>query len=349
MDNILLALNALKANKMRSLLTMLGIIIGIASVIGITTIGDSLSGYINSTLADLGASNVTVNVTEKSEGDDFFDTLLMFAPSAPRQEDMISEQIVEQHRQTFDGYIQHISYSTSVSTSALTINDEQYIIQSEGVNADVMASESIELVEGRFIRDDDHTRKVAVIADTLANALYPNRDPLGQTIELTINGRTIPFYIVGIYADPNANSPLGMIMGNQSSAYIPYECAIDLTNANPGYSSLTIIPSIGVDNDWFLDSTQKFFESYYYHNDSHTIAAYSLDTMMESMNEMINAVSIAIACIAAISLLVGGIGVMNIMLVSITERTRESGTRVALGAQPMDIPSSLSLSRLSSV
>lgn len=95
MDNILLALNALKANKIRSLLTMLGIIIGIASVIGITTIGDSLSGYINSTMADLGASNVTVNVTEKSEGDDFFDTLLMFAPSAPRAQDMISEQIVE--------------------------------------------------------------------------------------------------------------------------------------------------------------------------------------------------------------------------------------------------------------
>lgn len=237
MDNILLALNTLKANKIRSLLTMLGIIIGIASVIGITMIGDSLSGYINSTMADLGASNVTVNVTEKSEDGDFFDTLLMFVPSAPRQEDMISEQIVEQYRTTFDGYIQHISYSTSVSTSALTIDDEQYIIQSEGVNANVMASESIELVEGRFIRDDDHTRKVAVIADTLANALYPNRDPLGQTIELTINGRTIPFYIVGIYADPNANIPLGMIMGNQSSAYIPYECAIDLTNGNPGYSS----------------------------------------------------------------------------------------------------------------
>ncbi len=337
MDNILLALNALRANKMRSLLTMLGIIIGIASVIGIPTIGDSLSGYINTTMSGLGASNLTVNVTEKSESDDFLDTLLMFAPSSPSEKDMITQSMLDQYQTTFDGYIQDIAYSTSIGSTTLTLNNTDYHLTLNGVNAGIAHTESIELVTGRFIRDDDATRKVAIIADTLATALYPNIDPLGHTIELSILGSTIPFYIVGVYADPNANTPMALIMPNQSTVYIPYDCAIDLTYGNQGYSSLTIVPAIGVDNDWFLDSTQKFFESYYYRNDSHTVTAYSLDTMLESMNDMINAVSIAIACIAAISLLVGGIGVMNIMLVSITERTREIGTRVALGAKPMDI------------
>lgn len=181
MDNILLALNALRANKMRSLLTMLGIIIGIASVIGITTIGDSLSGYINTTMTGLGAVNITVNVTEKNDSDDFFDTLLMFAPSSPQQKDMITQDMVDQYQQTFDGYIQSIAYSTNVGSNQYTLLDDTYSVSIEGANADTEAVDSLTLLDGRFIRDDDNDRKIVVIADSFANAYYPNQDPIGQT------------------------------------------------------------------------------------------------------------------------------------------------------------------------
>lgn len=338
-DNIILALNALRANKMRSLLTMLGIIIGIASVIGITTIGDSLMGYINSTMADMGASNISVYITRK-DSDSNFGGGLMFGPASPEESDLITDDMLNELRTYYGDQISYISVSETVSTTSMTdSNDNNYSLTVYGTNADTKAIDSVKIVDGRFITDSDNT-KVCVISEDLVEGFYNNQSPIGQTINLTINNQSIPFYIVGVYqaSSDSTSGILAMMQGTKSSnVYIPLSVAKQLTYGSDGYQTLTVVPSIGVDTNTLMSHINVFLNQYYSRNEAYEVATMSLENMLSSMNSMMNSVQIAIACIAAISLLVGGIGVMNIMLVSITERTREIGTRVALGAKSSDI------------
>lgn len=332
-DNILLALSNLKANKMRALLTMLGIVIGISSVIAIMTVGNSLSGSVSTSLSSFGINNITVSLTQKDSSSS--GRTRMFGPSNPSDEDLITDEMIEEYRFAFGDYIEAISFSKNVGSTTALNGENESSLNITGVNIDYQKSNEIEISSGRFINEKDlaNKRKVCVISDYAANELFgTTRDIIGKTISLTTNNTSNTFYIVGIYTYDEDETVSLNSDEVTTSLYIPYTTAVKLTNGSDGYQSFTVSATSDADVTQLVNATTSFFGSYYTQNASYTVEASSLESMIESVTEMLGTITLAISIIAAISLLVGGIGVMNIMLVSITERTKEIGTRKALGA-----------------
>ena len=340
-ENIRLAAAGLRANKMRALLTMLGIIIGIASVIGILTVGDSLSGSVTGSLSSFGASNISIMLQQR---DDPFGMNSMMSMSGISEDNLITDSMLDALRERYPEAVQNISLSESLGSAQAKSGRKYANVSISGINDGFLDVNSIDLIRGRGIlqKDIDGQRSVAIVSDKLVNNIFGGSaaNAIGQELVVYQGSNILTFSIIGVYR--YEASAMGMYMMSadkdiSTGLYIPISTAKKLSDAPEGYSSLVIAASPQVDSQVFASQASAFLNKYYSSNRDYKVSSISMETMLESVNSVMSTISIAIAVIAGISLLVGGIGVMNIMLVSVTERTREIGTRKAIGATNGDI------------
>ena len=350
-ENIKLALAGILGNKMRSVLTMLGIIIGIGSVIAIMTVSSSLTSSITSTFADMGANNITVGVRRQSEKQETRENGMRFGKSNRNvsldEEDRITDEMLEELQKKFPTQISSFAMSESVGSATVSVGESSANITVNGINQGYYDSEEINLVTGRYLTEDDVNgdKAVIMISDRAAEALYGEgtsyEEVLGRRLLVDINNLYYSFYIVGIYEYEEDSESFSSESeeDTETPSYIPISTAKEKLHSDSGYERFTLVTLESVTDVTTFATTIKNYmnNTFYANNEDYQISTTTMSSMTESLSETIGTTTIAIAFIAGISLLVGGIGVMNIMLVSITERTKEIGTRKALGAKNSSI------------
>ncbi len=336
-ENITLAIAGLKANKMRAILTMLGIIIGISSVIGIVMVGDSLKASVEDSMQGLGATNIMAMVQEKDTG-----TGMSTSRVTVTEKDKISDEMIDALKERYPNSIQQISMTSSVGPGKAKDGKLYANVSIMGINEGYIKANNIEMIKGRGVREGDikSKRNTAVVSDKFVKNMFkPGEDPLGKEVKVSFSEQMQTFTIVGVYKYIDNMGALMMMGGSVSGKdistnfMIPVTTAKALSSEDSGYELITVTANKNVNISSFSEEITDFLNSYYTKNTKFKISVISMEAAMASMTTMLGSVSIAISVIAGISLLVGGIGVMNIMLVSVTERTREIGTRKALGAK----------------
>lgn len=329
-ESLKIAVKCIKSNWMRSLLTMLGIIIGISSVIMIIGAGTGVRDYIVGLIEDMGSNAVLVNVDAASATDNDYITL--------NDVDNIKNKVqgVERCSPMLMGFGRATIDKTATEATAMLI----------GVNSDVQFALTNSCEYGRFFTDEEYEANapVAVIGTNSAEMAFGYTDATNEYITVSSSGKSMKIKVCGVANIDAMASSLGgsSAMSNMFSSgtdqlivalFMPCTTLTQITGADAKLGSVFVIAEEGYDYDAVGNAAVNYLKAAHGNFSKNMYTAQNMATYVEIVNIIMSVLTAFIACVGAISLIVGGIGVMNIMLVSVTERTREIGIRKSLGAK----------------
>lgn len=320
-----IALRAIASNKLRSLLTMLGIIIGVASVITMLAIGQGSKASIKTQIAEMGSNMIMIQPGQDK------------GPGGARQDASDMQTLKLKDYETLREQAKYLSaISPSVNASGQFINGNNNTPSTlYGISPDYLTIRQLKIEDGEMFTENDvkTNAKVCVVGKTVVDNLFPNGEsPVGRVIRFN----TIPLRIVGVLESKGYNS---FGMDQDDVVLAPYTCVMKRVLAVTYLQGINASAITEEMTDLAIDDiTQILRNSHKIKNeeeDDFTIR--SQQELSSMMSNTTNLMTTLLLCVACISLVVGGIGIMNIMYVSVTERTREIGLRMSVGARGIDI------------